>query len=115
MGFHLYDGVKHAEILALEEAASLAKGETVYINLEPCCRRGGGQRTPPCTDALIVAQVKRVVCCIADPNPRVNGEGIAALREADIAVTVGPRRYEARLLNSEYLRWVVDAKTAIRV
>ena len=71
-GFHRYDRVKHAEVLALEQAGRLAKGATVYVNLEPCCHRGDGKRTPPCTDALIEAGVKRVVCCITDPNPRVN-------------------------------------------
>jgi diaminohydroxyphosphoribosylaminopyrimidine deaminase/5-amino-6-(5-phosphoribosylamino)uracil reductase len=77
--------------------------------LEPCCHRGGGKRTPPCTDALIEAQVKRVVCCTADPNPRVNGRGLATLREAGIAVTVGPRTSAARILNAEYLRLVITA------
>ena len=106
-GFHRYEGVKHAEVLALEEAGELAKGATVYVNLEPCCHRGGGKRTPPCCDALIAAKVKRVVCCITDPNPRVNGGGIAVLREAGIAVSVGPRTSAARLLNAEYLRSVI--------
>jgi diaminohydroxyphosphoribosylaminopyrimidine deaminase/5-amino-6-(5-phosphoribosylamino)uracil reductase len=108
-GFHRYDQVKHAEVLALEQAGRLAKGATVYVNLEPCCHRGDGKRTPPCTDALIEAQVKRVVCCIADPNPRVNGRGLAALREAGIAVTVGPRTSAARTLNAEYLRSVITS------
>jgi len=111
-GFHRYEGVKHAEVLALEQAGSLAIGATVYTNLEPCCYRGGGKRTPPCTDALIEAQVKRVVCCIADPNPRVNGRGLAALREAGIAVTVGPRTSAARTLNAEYLRSVITSNTS---
>ena len=106
-GFHRYEGVKHAEVLALEEAGELAKGATVYVNLEPCCHRGGGKRTPPCCDALIAAQVKRVVCCITDPNLRVNGGGIAVLREVGIAVSVGPRTSAARLLNAEYLRSVI--------
>jgi diaminohydroxyphosphoribosylaminopyrimidine deaminase/5-amino-6-(5-phosphoribosylamino)uracil reductase len=106
-GFHRYEGVKHAEVLALEEAGERAKGATIYVNLEPCCHRGCGKRTPPCCDALIAAQVKRVVCCITDPNPRVNGGGIAVLREAGIAVSVGPRTSAARLLNAEYLRSVI--------
>src|SRR5215470_13864086 len=110
MGFHVYEGVEHAEMLALEEAGSLAKGGTVYVNLEPCCHRGGGKRTPPCCDALIAAQVKKVVYCIADPNPRVNGGGLAALRKAGIAVTVGPRTSAARRLNAEYLRSVITSK-----
>jgi diaminohydroxyphosphoribosylaminopyrimidine deaminase/5-amino-6-(5-phosphoribosylamino)uracil reductase len=105
-GFHRYEGLKHAEVLALEEAGHRARGATVYVNLEPCCHRGGGKRTPPCCEDLIAAEVKRVVCCITDPNPRVNGRGFAALREAGIAVTVGARTSAARLLNAEYLRSV---------
>jgi diaminohydroxyphosphoribosylaminopyrimidine deaminase/5-amino-6-(5-phosphoribosylamino)uracil reductase len=111
-GFHRYEGIKHAEVLALEEAGQDAKGATVYINLEPCCHRGGGKRTPPCCDALIAAQVKRVVYCISDPNPRVNGRGVAALREAGIAVTVGPRTSAARRLNVEYLRSVITSNAS---
>jgi diaminohydroxyphosphoribosylaminopyrimidine deaminase/5-amino-6-(5-phosphoribosylamino)uracil reductase len=106
-GFHRYEGVKHAEVLALEEAGQLARGATLYVNLEPCCHRGNGKRTPPCCDALIAAGVKRVVCCIADPNPRVNSRGVALLRNAGIAVTVGPRTSAARLLNAEYLRSMI--------
>ena len=111
-GFHRYEGVKHAEVLALEEAGTLAKGATVYVNLEPCCHRGHGKRTPPCCDALIAAGVKRVVCCITDPNPRVNGGGIAALREAGIDVAIGPKTSAARLLNAEYLRSVIISNTS---
>ena len=111
-GFHRYEGVKHAEVLALEEAGPLAKGATVYVNLEPCCHRGGGKRTPPCCDALIAAQVSRVVCCITDPNPRVNGGGVTALRKAGIAMNVGPRTSAARLLNAEYLRSVITSNTS---
>ncbi|MCM3871730.1 MAG: bifunctional diaminohydroxyphosphoribosylaminopyrimidine deaminase/5-amino-6-(5-phosphoribosylamino)uracil reductase RibD [Pyrinomonadaceae bacterium] len=111
-GFHRYDRVKHAEVLALEQAGELAKDATVYVTLEPCCHRGDGKRTPPCTDALIEAQVKRVVCCITDPNPRVNGCGFATLREAGIALTVGPRTSAARMLNAEYLRLVITSNTS---
>lgn len=111
-GFHRYAEIKHAEVLALEQAGSRAEGATVYVNLEPCSHRGGGKRTPPCCDALIAAQVKRVVCCITDPNPRVNGRGLAALREAGIAVIVGPRTSAARILNAEYLRSVVTSNTS---
>jgi diaminohydroxyphosphoribosylaminopyrimidine deaminase / 5-amino-6-(5-phosphoribosylamino)uracil reductase len=111
-GFHRYEGIKHAEVLALEEAGYRARGATVYVNLEPCCHRGGGKRTPPCCDALIKAQVKRVVCSIADPNPKVNGMGFAALREAGIAVAVGPRTSAARTLNAEYLRTVITSNAS---
>jgi diaminohydroxyphosphoribosylaminopyrimidine deaminase/5-amino-6-(5-phosphoribosylamino)uracil reductase len=111
-GFHRYDGVKHAEVLALEEARQRAKGATIYVNLEPCCHRGNGKRTPPCCDALIAAGVKRVVSCIADPNPRVKGRGFATLRKAGISVTVGPKTSLARLLNAEYLRTMITTNTS---
>ena len=111
-GFHRYEGIKHAEVLALEEAGQRARGATVYVNLEPCCHRGGGKRTPPCCVALIAAQVKRVVFCITDPNPRVNGRGLAVLREAGIAVKVGPRTSAARTLNAEYLRSVITSNAS---
>src|SRR3954467_8832542 len=67
-GFYTYDGIKHAEVLALEQAGSRARGSTIYLNLEPHCHQG---RTPPCTDALIAAGIKRVVASMADPNPKV--------------------------------------------
>ena len=111
-GFHRYDGVKHAEVLALEEAGQHAKDATIYVNLEPCCHRGNGKRTPPCCEALIAAEVKRVVCCITDPNPRVNGSGVVALRDAGISVSVGPKTSAARLLNAEYLRSMIIANAS---
>lgn len=111
-GFHRYEGIKHAEILALEAAGDRARGATVYVNLEPCCHRGGGKRTPPCCDALIAAQVKRVVYCIEDPNPRVNGKGSVALRQAGIAVTVGLRISAARILNGEYLHSILSSSAS---
>ena len=65
-GFHTYDGQKHAEVLAIEEAGDRARGATLYLNLEPCSHTG---RTGPCADALIKAGVKRVVAAMSDPNP----------------------------------------------
>jgi len=105
-GFHRYDNIKHAEVLALEQAGNLAKGATVYVSLEPCCHRGGGKRNPPCINAIIAAQVERVVCCTADPNPRVDGGGIAALREAGITVSVGLLSEAARKLNEKYIKYI---------
>src|SRR5271167_4760357 len=67
-GTHTYDGVKHAEVLALEQAGSRAQGTTLYLNLEPCCHQG---RTGPCADAVIAAGIRRVVCAMQDPNPQV--------------------------------------------
>src|SRR5436309_15538710 len=82
-GFHTYEGVKHAEILALERAGERARGATLYINLEPCSHVG---RTGRCADALIAAGIKRVVACMDDPNPAVSGKGFERLRAAGIAV-----------------------------
>lgn len=105
-GFHRYDHIKHAEVLALEQAGNLTKGGTLYVSLEPCCHRGGGKRNPPCVDAIIAAQVDRVVCCTTDPNPRVDGGGIAALRQAGIKVSVGLRSEAARKLNEDYIKYI---------
>src|SRR6185369_5066395 len=75
-GSHTYAGLKHAEILALEQAGSKARGATLYINLEPCSHQG---RTPPCADALLAAGITRVVAAMEDPNPAVSGKGFAKL------------------------------------
>src|SRR5271167_4447420 len=82
-GFHTYDGLRHAEIIALGAAGSAARGATLYINLEPCCHTG---RTGPCTRALIAAGVARVVAAMADPNPAVAGRGFRELHKAGIEV-----------------------------
>src|SRR4051794_12956026 len=79
-------GRPHAETIALEMAGEAARGATVYVTLEPCCHSG---RTPPCTEALIEAEVARVVIAVRDPDPRVNGAGIVRLREAGIVVEEG--------------------------
>lgn len=101
--FYTYDGIKHAEILALEQAGERARGGTLYINLEPHCYQS---RTPPCTDALIAAGVKRVVASMADPNPAVSGKGFQQLRAAGISVEVGGFETEARRLNEAFARYI---------
>ena len=85
-------GRPHAEILALGMAGTAASGATAYVTLEPCCHWG---RTPPCADALIEAGIARAVIATRDPDPRVDGEGIARLRAAGIAVTEGVLAAEA--------------------
>jgi diaminohydroxyphosphoribosylaminopyrimidine deaminase/5-amino-6-(5-phosphoribosylamino)uracil reductase len=102
-GTHTYDGVKHAEILALEQAGKKARGATLYINLEPCCHQG---RTAPCVDAVIAAGVRRVVACMQDPNPQVKGRGFAKLRAARIEVTKGLLEADAQLLNEAFTKYV---------
>ncbi|MFH1723921.1 MAG: bifunctional diaminohydroxyphosphoribosylaminopyrimidine deaminase/5-amino-6-(5-phosphoribosylamino)uracil reductase RibD [Elusimicrobiota bacterium] len=102
-GWHRRFGGPHAEPDALRRAGARARGATVYINLEPCCYRG---KTPPCTEALIRAGVRRVVAAMTDPNPKVSGKGLATLRRAGIAVTTGVLEDEARALNRAFATWV---------
>lgn len=102
-GTHTYDGVKHAEVLALEQAGEKARGATLYVNLEPCSHQG---RTPPCADAVIAAGIRRVVACIEDPNPLVRGQGFAKLRAADITVASGYLADEARALNAPFAKYI---------
>src|SRR5579863_4550054 len=108
--FHTYDGVRHAEIIALEAAGESARGATLFINLEPCCHTG---RTGPCTQALIAAGVARVVAAMADPNPVVAGRGFKQLGAAGIEVSTGPREAEARRLNEAFARWIVSRKPLV--
>jgi len=102
-GVYTYDGVKHAEVRALEQAGDKARAGTLYINLEPHSHQG---RTPPCTDALIVAGVRRVVACMPDPNPKVSGRGFEKLRAAGVNVEVGGLEVEARRLNEAFARYI---------
>ncbi|TCK75189.1 bifunctional diaminohydroxyphosphoribosylaminopyrimidine deaminase/5-amino-6-(5-phosphoribosylamino)uracil reductase RibD [Acidipila rosea] len=102
-GFHEYDKLDHAEIVALKEAGGEAQGATAYVTLEPCSHQG---RTPPCVDVLIAAGIRRVVAATADPNPVVNGNGLAKLRSAGIEVAVGVRQTEARDLNDGFARHI---------
>ncbi|HEY0385566.1 MAG TPA: bifunctional diaminohydroxyphosphoribosylaminopyrimidine deaminase/5-amino-6-(5-phosphoribosylamino)uracil reductase RibD, partial [Pyrinomonadaceae bacterium] len=101
-GYYLYDRVAHAETQALEEAGTRARGATAYVTLEPHAHQS---RTPPCTEALIEAGIKRVVAAQADPNPLVNGRGFAQLRAAGIKVEVGLCEREAARLNEKYLHF----------
>lgn len=109
-GYHRYDLLKHAESYAIEAAGKLARGATLYCNLEPCCHHG---RTPPCTAALIEAKVARVVIAIKDPDPRVNGRGIDQLREAGIAVHVGFLEDRAQRLNESYFKYITTGRAFV--
>jgi diaminohydroxyphosphoribosylaminopyrimidine deaminase/5-amino-6-(5-phosphoribosylamino)uracil reductase len=99
-------GGLHAEKVALERAGKQAAGATLYVTLEPCCHYG---RTPPCTDAIIAAKIKRVVAASADPNPLVNGKGFAKLRAAGITVETGLLKDEAEAVNEDFL-WAIRKK-----
>ena len=102
-GSYTYDGLRHAELLALEQAGDAARGSTLYVNLEPCCHQG---RTGPCTEALIHAGVARVVAGMHDPNPQVRGKGFARLRGARIAVEEGVLAEQCRRLNEQFARYI---------
>src|SRR5882672_7279418 len=150
-GFHTYEGLRHAEIVALEAAhaqpaenlgglvgrafrhdkkddnpsevltpeapsaraaidSDAARGATLYVNLEPCCHKG---RTGPCTNALILAGVKRVVVAMKDPNPAVGGRGFKHLRAAGIEVSTGLREAEARRLDESFAKWIVSRQPLV--
>jgi diaminohydroxyphosphoribosylaminopyrimidine deaminase/5-amino-6-(5-phosphoribosylamino)uracil reductase len=104
-GAHIYDNLDHAEIVALKQAARGLStiGATAYVTLEPCSHHG---RTGPCADALIAAGIARCVIATQDPNPRVSGQGIAKLRAAGIAVTVGVLEQQARDLNDAFAHFI---------
>jgi diaminohydroxyphosphoribosylaminopyrimidine deaminase/5-amino-6-(5-phosphoribosylamino)uracil reductase len=102
-GFHIYDRVDHAEVIALSQAGERARGSTLYVNLEPCCHTG---RTGPCTDAILAAGVRRVVAAMPDPNPAVAGKGFRRLRRAGVEVVVGENEKRARRLNEAFAVWV---------
>jgi diaminohydroxyphosphoribosylaminopyrimidine deaminase/5-amino-6-(5-phosphoribosylamino)uracil reductase len=105
-GWHEYDLVDHAEVVALKVAAQHAGdrllGGTAYVNLEPCNHTG---RTGPCTEALIASGLRRVVAATIDPNPAVAGHGADRMRAAGIEVTLGVCQAEARRLNEGFARW----------
>ena len=102
-GWHRRFGGPHAEPQALKIAGPRARGATAYVTLEPCCYFG---KTPPCTEALIKAGVRRVVAAMTDPNPLVSGKGFAKLRRAGIAVTRGVLKEEALELNRVFVHWI---------
>lgn len=98
-GYHLKVGLPHAESEALKNAIEDVSSATLYVNIEPCCHFG---RTPPCSDALIQAGIKRIVCATRDSNPFVSGKGIKALQKAGIVVSSGILEKEARELNEAF-------------
>jgi diaminohydroxyphosphoribosylaminopyrimidine deaminase/5-amino-6-(5-phosphoribosylamino)uracil reductase len=100
VGHHQRAGGPHAEVMALRQAGPRARGGTLYVTLEPCCHLD--KRTPPCVPRILGAGIRRVVVATRDPNPRVQGRGVAALRRAGLRVDVGIGRAEADCLIEPY-------------
>jgi len=100
-GHHARFGGPHAEVVALEQAGSLARGAELFVSLEPCRHHG---KTPPCTEAILAAGIRRVVAAVTDPFPEVSGRGLARLREAGLEVAVGVLEEEARRLNAAFFK-----------
>ena len=111
-GYHRRAGMPHAEVEALAKLNGSAEGMTMYVNLEPCSHYG---RTPPCVDRLIEAKVARVVVGIRDPNPRVNGEGLARLRAAGIEVTTGVLAEACTKLNAPFLVYIQQKRPLVQL
>lgn len=106
-GWHARFGGPHAEVAALAAAGDASRGATLYVTLEPCCHHG---KTPPCTDAIIAAGIRRVVIAATDPFPAVNGGGIAALRAAGIDVEAGLCEPESLRLTAPFRKLVTEKK-----
>jgi len=109
-GYHEKLGGSHAEVAAMANASASVRGATLYVNLEPCNHHG---RTPPCTEAIIAAGIKRVVVGMRDPNPNVEGKGIERLRAAGIHVTLGVCEDECQALNRIFTHWVTTGRPFI--
>ena len=106
-GWHEYDLLDHAEVIALrvaqQHAGGRLRGGTAYVTLEPCNHQG---RTGPCTEAMIAAGLGRVVAATGDPNPNVTGHGMQRMQEAGIETLLGICEPEARRLNESFARWI---------
>lgn len=111
-GWHRKWGEAHAEVQALDSAGAAARGATAYVTLEPHCYQG---RTPPCTDALIRAGVRRVACAALDPNPQVRGAGLKQLEAAGMQVEIGLLNDDVRELNLGFEKRMATGRPRVRV
>jgi len=110
--YHQKAGNDHAEVALLRQLADIPSQSTLYINLEPCSHYG---RTPPCVDKLIEANISRVVIGTLDPNPKVNGQGVAKLKAAGIEVIVGILAEECLELNRKFFYWIKNDRPWITI
>jgi len=110
-GFHKKAGQGHAEVYALKQAGSKAKGATAYVTLEPCSHFG---LTPPCAEALIKAKVSHVIAAMVDPDPRVSGRGLALLAAAGITTQFGLLEQDARALNPGFIHLMTTKLPYVR-
>ena len=114
-GWHHKAGERHAEIEALRDAGTRGEkiqGATLYVTLEPCCTQG---RTPPCTEAILAARIRRVVIAATDPNPKHAGRGFLLLSKAGVKVSHGPLAEEAARLNEAFNHWIVHRTPFVTV
>lgn len=110
-GYHVWSDMRHAEVIAIEEAGERARGATIYTTLEPCSHSG---RTGPCADAIIAAGIARVVSAMEDPNPLVRGRGFAKLREVGIEVEIDSAYEErARALNEAFIHYMSTGRPLV--
>jgi diaminohydroxyphosphoribosylaminopyrimidine deaminase/5-amino-6-(5-phosphoribosylamino)uracil reductase len=109
-GYHQRFGGPHAEVFALTDAGTRARDATLYVTLEPCCHWG---KTPPCTDAVLAAGIRRVVIALIDPFSKVRGKGASILRRAGLQVDVGLLEGEARALNAAFITRLTENRPFI--
>ena len=106
-GFHRRAGLPHAEVEALAKAGDAARGADLYVTLEPCNHQG---RTPPCTQAILAAGIRRVIIATSDPNPQVTGGGAEFLRSQGLNLELGLLEAEARRLNEAWFHWTATGR-----
>lgn len=111
-GYHDTAGTDHAEVVALRQAGTAARGATLYVTLEPCNHEG---RTPPCVDAVLRSGVRRVVIGCRDPNPRVSGGGLERLRTAGVEVVLGVLEKESRSLIKPWAKYITEGMAYLAV